>query len=132
MEKGINGRQRAQEYLARFEAWLSEQTSLPGRGGKPNLTEIARQAGIGDRQRFAKTSDGEDSEYAKLLNKALKNLPLVASEKSDNETARMERRIRDLETRADKEMGENFELKRKLKKLEHIERIIESGWRFIP
>ncbi len=132
MEKGMNGKQRGKEHVEMFRKWLSEQTSLPGHGGKPNKTEIAKLAGIGDRQRFSK-SNGKESECTKLLNEALTRLPVVASkEDSDNEKTRLENRIKHLETQNDKEMAENFELKRKLKKLQHIERMMEEGKRYTP
>ena len=124
MKPGESGKVKAQEYAAKLESWLKEQTSLPGHGGKPNKAEIAKLAGIGDRKRFY-----DNPRCIELLNDC--KLPVVNCEVSDAEKTKLENRIRELETRVDKEMAENFELKRKLRKLQHIEEIMESGARFV-
>lgn len=127
MRKGYNGKMVGEENIAKLKQWLDRVDVLPMHGGKPNKTEIARLAGLADRQPL-----DNNPECQRLLAVAVANKGGELQSRFDEERARQERRIRELETRADKEMAENFELKRKLKKLQHVERIIESGGRVIP
>lgn len=127
MRKGTNGRSVGDLNAAKLEAWLETVKELPMHGGRPNKTEIARLAKLKDRQPLE-----NNTRCRELLAEAVKTKGLTTVSKSDEEKLRLERRLRALEIRADKEMAENFELKRQLRKLRHIEKIIEAGGRFIP
>jgi len=124
MKKGTNGKMVGDENAIKLKAWLESVNEIPMHGGKPNKTEIARRAGLKDRQPLDNNKECEN-----LLAGAVENKKHISSAGSDDEKAKLERKIRSLETRVDKEMAENFELKRKLRKLQHIENIIESGGR---
>lgn len=127
MRKGYNGKMVGEENIAKLKQWLDRVDVLPMHGGKPNKTEIARLAGLADRQPL-----DNNPECQRLLAVAVAHKGGELQSRFDEERARQERRIRELETRADKEMAENFELKRRLKKLQHVELILESGGRVIP
>lgn len=127
MRKGCNGKMVGEENVAKLKQWLDQVDTLPMHGGKPNKSEIARLAGLADRQPLE-----SNPECQKLLAIAVATKGGELQSRFDEERARQERRIRELETRADKEMAENFELKRRLKKLQHVERILESGGRVMP
>ena len=124
MEKGMNGKMVGDDNIAKLKAWLDSVDEIPMHGGKPNKTEIARLAKLKDRQPL-ENNDGCKA----LLADALTTKGLADVRRSDEAHLVLERRLRASETRADKEISENFELKRRLKKLEHIERIIEAGGR---
>lgn len=127
MKKGANGKMVGDENATKLRVWLDTVDELPMHGGKPNKTEIARLAGLKDRQPLE-----NNKSCVALLEAALKKKGLSATSRADDERSRLEKRIRTLETQADKEIAENFELKRKLRKLQHIESIIEAGGRIIP
>lgn len=126
MQKGTNGKIVGKNNADKLKVWLDQQTSLPGHGGEPNKSEIARLAGLKDRQPFR-----NNAECKRLLAEAVKKLPVVASEGFDDEKSRLEKLIKETETCIDGDIADNFELNRKLKKLQHIEHLIESGKRFI-
>lgn len=127
MEKGLNGEAKGKLNAANLGKWLESVKVLPMHGGKPNKSEIAKLAKLTDRQPFK-----NNPECKRLLAEAMEKKGLAAESRADEERAKLERRIRTLEVRADKEMAENFELRRQLKRLRHIEKIIESGGRIIP
>jgi predicted RNase H-like nuclease (RuvC/YqgF family) len=127
MKKGTSGKTIGDQNATMLKAWLDTVEELPMHGGKPNKTEIARLAGLKDRQPLE-----NNKSCITLLEAALKSKGLSATSRTDDERSKLEKRIRTLETRADKENAENFELKRKLRKLQHIESIIEAGGRIIP
>ena len=127
MRKGCNGKMVGEENIAKLKRWLEQVDALPMHGGKPNKSEIARLAGLSDRQPL-----DNNPECQRLLALAVASKGGELQSRFDEERARQERRIRELEIRADKEMAENFELKRRLKKLQHVEQILESGGRVIP
>ncbi|MBJ6800433.1 hypothetical protein [Geomonas propionica] len=127
MRKGCNGKMVGEENVAKLKLWLDQVDAIPMHGGKPNKSEIARLAGLADRQPL-----DNNPECQRLLALAVASKGGELQSRYDEERARQERRIRELETRADKEMAENFELKRMLKKLQHVEQILEAGGRVIP
>jgi hypothetical protein len=127
MKKGTNGKRVGDENVAKLKTWLESVAVIPARGGRPNKTEIARQAGLADRQPL-----DNNPECTRLLAAALERKGLEAASLADDEKSRLEHRIRALEARADKEIAENFELRRRLRCLQHIEAILEAGGRVIP
>lgn len=127
MKKGANGKMVGDENATKLKAWLDSVDELPMHGGKPNKTKIAKLAGLKDRQPLE-----NNKSCISLLEAALKLKALSATSRADDERSRLEKRIRALEAQADKEIAENFELKRRLRKLQHIESIIETGGRIIP
>lgn len=127
MKKGVSGKQVGDENAAKLRAWLDSVDEIPLHGGKPNKTAIARLAGLKDRQPLE-----NNQACIELLSQAMRSKRVSVEARTDAERVKLEARIRALETRADKESAENFELKRRLKRLQHVERIIESGGRVIP
>lgn len=126
MDKGKSGKMVGDENAEKLKTWLESVAELPMHGGKPNKTEIARRAGLKDRQPLE-----NNEECKRLLAAASTSKKFVVAGTVDNEKSRLEKKLRALETRAEKEIAENFELKRKLRKLQHIESLIEAGGRFI-
>lgn len=127
MKKGTNGKIVGDQNAHKLRVWLESVETIPMHGGSPNKTEIARRAGLKDRQPL-----DNNPECKKLLADAVANKCLSVSSVTDNEKSKLERKIRELEIRCDKEVAENFELKRKLKRLQHVESLLEAGRRIIP
>ena len=127
MKIGTNGKMEGDKNTSKLKTWLDSVNEIPMHGGKPNKTEIARRAGLKDRQPFK-----NNNECANLIAAALENMKHVISAGAGDEKAvKQKRMVKNIETPFDKVIIENFELKRKLRKLQHIESIIESGGRII-
>jgi hypothetical protein len=124
MKKGENGKMTGDGNVDKLKIWLKGVAEIPMHGGKPNKTEIARLAGLKDRQPFK-----NNPECAKLLADAIEAKGLGTPNRQNEADALLERKLRASETLADKGIAEIFELRRQLRKFQHIERIIEGGGR---
>ncbi len=118
-----------EENAEKLRKYLDSVDALPARQGKPNLTAIARAAGLKDRQPLY------DNEKCKeLLDKAIKDKGLreieVAAE-HDHEKAVLERKITELQNKNDALYAEVHELRRQIQKYKHIEEMYAQGKRVI-
>lgn len=109
----------------KLKTYLESATDLPYRNGEPNVTAIAREAGLKDRQPIYTNTKCSD-----LFADHVKKLPERGKENSENKKEKQqERRIRTLEAENAELFSKCQELKRKLRKLEHVEHLLERGKR---
>lgn len=113
-----------------LRVYFENAKDLPYHGGAPCYEQIASEACMANRQPLYKNQGCID-----LCKKWFPKLParVVKPEPSDQEeTLRAQnRRIGKLEKGNDNLVAEVFELRRKLDKLKHIEKLIEQGKRHI-
>jgi len=128
MSDNRSGQEIGQEYVAKLTKYLDGITGLPARGGKVNATAVAEASGV-PRQSLYKNDD-----CRALLDEAVKAKGLVGIEERANDDigkVKLERRIMNLEQSNASLVAENYELRRQLKKLKHIEEMMEQGKRVI-
>lgn len=109
--------------LARLEAWLNSCESLPGRGGKVNLTAVALGAGV-DRQ-FLYRHEARDLIASAVQKKGL-SMPSQAKPSQTEIPAWASQRILQLENQLTAARVEVHELRRRLQRYEHIDRHLAS------
>lgn len=127
--EGKSGRQAGAENVERLRAYLETVECLPARNGKANLTAIAAGVGV-DRQVLYK-----NPECSRLLEQALAQKGLAglqARSEADPEKLRLERRVTTLEQNNAALLAENYELRRQLQRLRHVEELLEQGKRVLP
>lgn len=125
---GKSGQQIGQEYVEKLKSYLNSVPGLPARSGKVNMTAIAEASGV-PRQSLYKNEDCQN-----LLREAASQKGLTGVEDrgdDDGGKVRLERRIMTLEQSNAALVAENYELRRQLKKLRHIEEMMEQGKRVI-
>jgi hypothetical protein len=128
MSDNKSGQQIGQEYVDKLKGYLDSIKGLPARSGKVNMTAIAEASRV-PRQSLYKNDD-----CRVLLENAVKAKGLLGIEDrgdTDSDKVRLERRITTLEQSNASLVAENYELRRQLKKLKHIEEIVEQGKRVI-
>jgi len=129
MSDNKSGQQIGQEYVDKLKRYLDSIPSLPARSGKVNMTAIAEASGV-PRQSLYKNDDCRI-----LLEDAAKSKGLLGIEESSSnengEKVRLERRVTALEQSNASLVAENYELRRQLKKLKHVEEMMEQGKRVI-
>ena len=131
MSEVRSGRQKGDENVAALEAYLASVDVLPARSGKVCAAAVAEACGF-DRQVLYKNPRARA-----LLERAVEEKGLVGIEareatQSDAKVQAMEGRVKMLETRNAALQAEVASLRAKLKRLEHVERVMESGRRVIP
>lgn len=109
--------------LARLEVWLSSCESLPGRGGKVNLSAVALGAGV-DRQ-FLYRSEARDLIAVAVQKKGL-SMPSQTKSSQTEIPAWASQRILQLENQLTAARVEVHELRRRLQRYEHIDRHLAS------
>jgi hypothetical protein len=145
VKKGSSGVQRAADHVQAFQNYLDglrkRGEALPLRaGGDPNLSQIAKDSGIGDRARFYTNERLKD-----MLATAVASVPRVAAPTPTTEQPkpidteaqrRAERRAQKLEQANAALVAENAELRRQLRDLRlqlgREDMIIETGRRIPP
>ena len=128
MNDNRSGQQVGQEYVDKLKQYLDSIDSLPARSGKANYTVIADMSGV-PRQSLYK-----NDACRILLEEAIAIKGLVGIEHrsdDDPQRTRLERRITSLEQSNSSLVAENFELRRQLKKFQHLEALLEEGKRVI-
>lgn len=128
MIEARSGQQIGQEYVDKFRQFLDSIEALPARNGKVNMTALAEASGV-PRQSLYKNDECRD-----LLNEAVSVKGLVGIEERndyDIGSVKLERRIMSLEQTNASLVAEIFELRRQLKKLRHIDEMMEQGKRII-
>ena len=131
-EKGRSGKQLGDENVEKLRAYLERVEFIPARGNGPDKTAIARDAGLRDRQPLYKNEN-----CVALLQEYLQKKPLgsggapdVPEAAADNPNeAKLERQLRTQEAKNDALAAEIFDLRRRLKRLSHIEALLEQGKR---
>jgi hypothetical protein len=127
-----SGRDVGADHVKRLQEYLSSTAALPLRNGKVNATAIAKACGF-DRN-VLYTNPGAKS----LLDAAAARIGAegidVASRPADgDDRARLQRKINKLEQEAAANRAEIDELRRRLRRLEHVEtHFMETGRRIIP
>lgn len=128
MIEGKSGQQIGQEYVDKLKRYLDSISSLPARSGKLNMTAIAESSGV-PRQSLYKNDD-----CRRMLDEATAAKGLLGIEErsaDDSGKIKLERRVTALEQSNASLVAENYELRRQLKKLRHIEELMEQGRRVI-
>jgi hypothetical protein len=119
---------QAKENVRLLKEYFEKVTALPGHGGRPSKGAVAREAGLKDRQALY-----DNEGCVELWNHYSQVLPLRAdSAKTSPKEDQLQRENRKLETKNATLQAELFELRRRLRKLECIENLLEEGKRPIP
>jgi len=107
--------------------YLEQAKDLPYENGAPNVAGIAREAGLNDRGPLYKNPDCADlfEEYTKIL--PARRSTAQSNTKTSKKEKDLEQKTRSLEIKNAELYSENCELRRQLRKLEHIEKLFESG-----
>lgn len=134
MPENVSGQHVGREYVQLLQSYLDIVDLLPSRGGKLNMTVIARETGV-PRQSLYK-----NEQCKALLDAAAASNGLVGAEARgdapprpfDEQKTIFERRITLLEQANDSLLAENYELRRQLKRMRHIEELFEQGRRVMP
>jgi len=129
MSDNRSGQQIGQEYVDKLTRYLDGITALPARGGKVNMTAIAESSGV-PRQSLYKNDD-----CRVLLDAAIAAKGMVGIEERgavDGDKAKLERRVMTLEQSNASLASENYELRRQLRKLRHVEEMMLQGKRVMP
>lgn len=125
-----SGREIGADYVARLNTYLSSVDVIPSRAGKANMTAIAEACGF-DRQTLYKNSIAKE-----LLQQAIATKGLAGTthreEKVDTEHAALERQVTKLQQTNSALLAEVYELRVQLKRLRHVEQVMEQGSRIIP
>jgi hypothetical protein len=126
------------ESVATFRTYRVLVDSFPSRNGKVHVTAVAEAAGL-DRQMLYK-----NAVIRQLFEEAVAYKGLCGIDHGDNQggefrVANLERKIADqerhitsLETKNSSLLAENWELRRQLAKLSHVEALMEQGRRVTP
>lgn len=128
MTDNRSGQQIGQEYVDKLKRYLDGVKALPARNGKVNHTAIAEASGV-PRQSLYKNDD-----CRRMLDEATAAKGLLGIEDrttDDTGKVKLERRVTALEQSNASLVAENYELRRQLKKLRHIEEMMEQGKRVI-
>jgi len=150
MNKRGSGQLRATDHVAAFEAYLKDLRDrgerLPARpNGEVNLSQIAKDSGVGDRGRFHTNErlkqllDGAKADAAAAPVPTVDAVQLPSAQQADSRSSspealqRVERRAHRLEQMNATLMSENAELRRQVKELRlqlgREDMIIETGRR---
>lgn len=129
MTDSRGGQEIGQEYVDKLRHYLDSVNTLPARNGKINMSAIAETSGV-PRQSLYKNVN-----CRQMLEEATANKGLLGIEDravDDSGKVRLERRITVLEQSNASLVAENYELRRQLKKLRHVEEMMVQGKRVIP
>ncbi len=131
MTDSRGGQEVGQEYVDKLRRYLDTVTTLPARSGKLNVTAIAEASGV-PRQSLYKNDNCRQMLEEATAAKGLMGIADTEERKADDaSTVKLERRITSLEQANSALVAENYELRRQLKKLRHIEEMMEQGHRVI-
>lgn len=125
---GKSGQQIGAENVAKLKSYLDSVDAIPARAGKANITGIAKACGF-DRQ-VLYNGKAKQMLADAIAEKGLKGLEQRETE-ADPERIMMEGKINRLEQANAALSSEVFELRRKLRKLAHLEMLYEKGKRAI-
>lgn len=109
-----------------LEEYFQSATDLPYHGGKPAKATIAEEAGI------TRDAIHKNSQCVALCAKWFRQLPARIESVDSEKPKEKDRKINKFERNNDNGVAVVHELRRKLRKLEHIEALIEQGKRYIP
>lgn len=125
--KGLNGRERGEEYARRMQMYLDNASELPVLNGALNVKAIAEAAGIPTQSVYknpairaalesAKERLGVQS-WAESRAQTESTAEAPPKHQSDAKVRRLEQQLTTLEQRHGAVVAENFELRRQLKEL---------------
>lgn len=126
---GKSGQQIGAENVVKLKSYLNSVDAIPARAGKANITGIAKACGF-DRQVLYNNDEAKKLLADAIAEKGLKGLEQRETE-ADPERIMMEGKINRLEQANAALSSEVFELRRKLRKLAHLEMLYEKGKRAI-
>ena len=121
-EIGAENVEKLREYFASIEA-------VPARAGKAHVSAIAEAVGL-DRQVFYKNPTARQLLEDAVAQKGLRGID-AREEQGDVQRAILEQKITELEQKNSALMEENWELRRQITKLRHVETLMEEGKRVI-
>lgn len=116
------------ENVRKLAYYLESIEALPARGGKANMTAVAFASGV-DRQALYKNPECRSMLQGAIESKGLIGIEEIAEQ--DHEKTALERKITELQGKNDSLYAEVNELRRQIKKYQHIEEMLEQGKRVI-
>lgn len=123
-----SGREKGAENVRRLRAWLESVDTIPSKGGKVAVVEIARATGI-DRQAFYRNPVIQNLLTEAAITKGLRPIEeRTAADTGDGVRRALEQRINRLEQANAALIVENQGLRAKLKRYEALEaQLVQTG-----
>ncbi len=125
-----SGRTIGADNVRKLEAYLRSVDAIPARGSKANMSAIAEACGF-DRQTLYKNPQAKEIILEAIEAKGLKGID-ERCENVDAERIALERQLTSLQQTNSVLVAEVYELRARLKKLKHVEVLMENGRRFVP
>ena len=122
-----SGQQVGADNVNKLKAYLDGVEAVPARGGKVNVTAIAEACGF-DRGVLYQNPTAKKMLAEAVEMKGLKGTE-VRAEKADMDRLVLENKVASLESKNSALVAEVYELKRKLKQLQHVEIAMMQGKR---
>ena len=125
-----SGKQIGGEHVQKLRDYFEAVDAVPARAGKAHVTAIAEAVGL-DRQVFYKNPMARQLLEEAVLKNGLRGID-PRDEQSDTQVAMLEKKLTKLEQENSAMLAENWELRREIAKLRHVEKLMEEGKRVIP
>jgi hypothetical protein len=124
-----SGKDVGAENVERLKAYIDSIDSLPARGDKVHVSAVAEAIGI-DRQTLYRNPVARQLLEDAVAKKGLRGIA-VREDQSETAIVKLERKVHELEAKNSALFAENWELRRELAKLRHVETLLEQGKRVI-
>ena len=124
-----SGKDIGVENVEKLKAYIASIDALPARGCKVHVSAVAEAVRI-DRQTLYKNPLARQLLEEAVRRKGLRGIG-AREDQSETAIAKLERKIRELETKNSALLAENWELRRELTKLRQVDALLEQGKRVI-
>ena len=124
-----SGKEIGAENVEKLRDYFASIDAVPARAGKAHVSAIAEAVGL-DRQVFYKNPAARQLLEDAVAQKGLRGID-AREEQGDVQRAILEQKITELEQKNSALMAENWELRREITKLRHVEALMEEGKRVI-